>query len=417
MDLIRIATAGSVDDGKSTLIGRLLFDTHSLKQDQLEYIETLSAERGFQQLDLSLATDGLVTEREQGITVDVSHIFLTTEKRRFVLADSPGHEEYTRNMVTGSSTADAMLVLLDATKGVSHQTKRHLYIAKLLGVPHVIICINKMDAVRYDESVFLNICKSVTKLMDHIGAGFVSFKYIPISALEGENITHKTVEMPWYQDAPLMDLLESINPIRSVEEEAFFQVQYVQINDQLHTQGSRRTLLGKLNSGSLQQGQAVTIHPGAKASTIHHISVYGEPVKALKEGESGEIVLSDEIAVDRGSYLLEAVHHYSAKDRLVATICWMDERPLTMSTKYILQHGSKRVYARVISLGSTLEMKDLLWRPTDSIQLNDIATIEIQLAEPVYVKPYLKHPKAGSFILVDPRDFNTVAVGFVSAKE
>jgi sulfate adenylyltransferase subunit 1 len=413
MDLIRIATAGSVDDGKSTLIGRLLYDTHSLKKDQLEYIETLSEERGFQHLDLSLATDGLVTEREQGITVDVSHIFLTTSKRRFILADSPGHEEYTRNMVTGSSTADGMLVLLDATKGVSPQTKRHLFIAKLLGVPHVLICINKMDAVGYDESIYLNICKSVTQLIDFIGAQFLSLKYIPISALEGENIVSRTKEMPWYNEPPLMDILEALPSVTTVDQEAFFQVQYVQINEQKDIQGSRRTLLGKVKSGKIYKGQAVGVFPGERKSTISHISTLGTSVNELHEGESGEIVLSDEIAINRGSYLLEPKPTYLAKDKVKATICWMDQRPLSSQIKYILQHGSKRVFARITSEGLVFDMHQLSWGPADAIHLNDMAQIEIQLSESIYLKPYKVNAKAGSFILIDPRDFNTVAVGFV----
>ncbi len=412
MELIKIATAGSVDDGKSTLIGRLLYETGALKSDQIQHIEEKSAACGFGYLDLSLATDGLLTEREQGITIDVSHIFFSTPKRRFIIADSPGHVEYTRNMVTGSSTAQASIILLDARKGVIEQTKRHFFVTQLLGIKHIIFAINKMDLVNYKQEVFEDIKTTLNNLVDKHGNKDVSYHYIPLSALYNENIVSRSEKLDWHKGEALLDLMEAIPVESNKANDGVFQIQYV-IRPKTEAFHDYRGFAGNVRSGVFSVGDAISIHPSGRKSIIKKIEKYGTAVDRVSAGENATLLLVDEIDASRGDSILNEQANVNRGKSISATFCWMQDTPLSTGNKYWLQQGVQRSLVKVQSVRSKIDLEALAQSQTNQLGLNDIGKGVLALAQPLSTKPYKENPALGSFILIDPQTFNTAGVGFI----
>ena len=414
MDILKITTAGSVDDGKSTLIGRLLYDTRSITKDKMEAIEVTSKRKGLDFTDLSLLTDGLIAEREQGITIDVAHIYFSTPNRKYIIADSPGHVEYTRNMITGASNASVSLILIDARKGVIEQTKRHFYIASLLRIRQVLVCINKMDLVGYDENVFNSIRTDFEELAAKVGFEGQLIKFIPMAARHGDNIVFTSTNMPWYKKETLLEILENIPAGAShAETPARFPVQYVirPHSDEFH---DFRGYAGKLASGVLAKGDEVIVLPGLKKTTIVDIQSYADSKDEVISNESVVIRLEDEIDISRGDMLVKANDVIHQKLNITATICWMDEQPGNNGKMYWFQHGPNRVKAKITAINNVLDIHTLESLPgKTSFALNEIGEVTIKLAKPVFADEYNNNPANGSFILIDEFSNNTVAVGFV----
>lgn len=414
--LIKIATAGSVDDGKSTLIGRLLYDTGSLTTDKLEAIEKTSRQRGFDYLDFSLATDGLVAEREQGITIDVAHIYFNTDKTNFIVADTPGHVEYTRNMVTGASTSQVAIILIDARKGVIEQTYRHFFISNLLRLSHVVVAINKMDLVGYDEDVFLKIKADFDALVEKSNFQTEQITFIPISALKGENIAKKSVEMPWYVGNTLLDHLEVLEP-EDLQEQAYarFPVQYV-IRPKTDAFHDFRGFSGKLYGGNLQVGDQVTILPSFTESKIKSIQLFDQELEVAVPGASVTITLEDEVDISRGDMIVKASELPSSEKSITATICQVNHKPLKIGQKYTLQHGVNRVLAKVESIQSKIQTDFSGEESTEALKLNDIGKVSFKLSKAIHFDPYQVNRSNGSFILIDEGTHDTVSVGFIEAR-
>lgn len=412
MDILKIATAGSVDDGKSTLIGRLLYETKSLKDDQLEHIEHKSKSRGYDYLDFSLATDGLLTEREQGITIDVSNIYFSTPKRRFIIADSPGHEEYTRNMVTGASTSQAAIILLDARKGVIKQTKRHFYITQLLGIKHIVVAINKMDLVEYSQDRYSEIVRDFTELLGGFAKENLDLKFIPISALIGDNIVNLSENISWYKGEPLLELLENINSEDANYQENVLQVQYV-IRPRTAELHDYRGFAGKLRSGSLKVGDEIKVFPSGRTSKIKSIEKYGNQMEVLNQNENGTILLEDEVDISRGDTILTGNFQISESKTITGNVCWMQPESLQAGKKIIVQHGIHRVIGKVKQVFNKINLETLEILETSELNLNDIGKVEIQLANPILNVAYNKNPHLGAFILIDEVTNNTAGVGFL----
>ncbi len=413
MDIIKVVTAGSVDDGKSTLIGRLLYETKSLKDDQIAHIENKSKSKGYDYLDFSLATDGLLTEREQGITIDVSNIFFSTDVRRFIVADSPGHVEYTRNMITGASTASAAIVLLDARKGVIEQTKRHFYITQLLGINQVIFAINKMDLVDYKESEFNSIVSNLNLLIESQANKGLHSYFIPLSALKGDNVIDTSSNTSWYTGPSFLSLLESI-PIEEEHqiEEQSFQVQYV-IRPKTEEYHDYRGFAGKVKSGSFSVGDLIKVHPSNRISKVKRLEKYGEPVDKLHQNENGTILLEDEVDVSRGSSIVAQDFEINTTKQLTATVSWLQDTPLNASGIYWLQQGVQKVKAKIKAVHNTIDLETLTINQNNQLKLNDIGEVSIQTASPIVSKAYSDHKALGAFILIDSQTNNTAGVGFI----
>ena len=401
MDLLRIVTAGSVDDGKSTLIGRLLYETNSLKEDQLKHIIDKSKSKGIDYIDFSLATDGLLTEREQGITIDVSNIFFKTAKRRFIIADAPGHVEYTRNMVTGASTADTAIILIDARRGVLEQTQRHYNITQLLGISTLIFVVNKMDLIGFDQTKFQEIQNDVLALTKK---NQNKIHLLPVSALKGDNITAPSENTPWYDGPVLLDLIELLAPEDKENNDPIFQVQWV-IRPQLEKHHDFRGFAGKVNSGQFRVGDEISIFPSGLTSRIKQIDRYGTAVEEIKEGENGTLILTDEIDLSRGSSILGTQNkdRLKASKQIRATLCWMQNQPLNFHQKYILQQGVQRVQTKLSPAENEIQ----------EFTLNSIGESNLKLSQEILNTPYKENKKIGRFILIDPQSNNTAAVGFI----
>lgn len=401
MELLRIVTAGSVDDGKSTLIGRLLYETKSLKDDQLEHIVEKSKSKGIDYIDFSLATDGLLTEREQGITIDISNIFFKTDQRRFIIADAPGHVEYTRNMVTGVSNADTAIILIDARKGVLEQTQRHYNITQLLGINHLIFVINKMDLIEYNHEKFKSIKEDILQLTKK---NENTLHLLPVSALEGDNITTPSKNTPWYNGPALLELIENIDLVPSDQKENILQVQWV-IRPQLNAHHDYRGFAGKVNSGCFRVGDEITVFPSGLKSKIKQIDRYGKAVTLLSEGENGTLILEDDIDLSRGSSIIgtTAEEEIQPSKQINATICWMQNQPLNTQSKYFLQQGTQQLQTKVTPIEDS----------PAGFKLNDIGTISLRLSEPILSTPFKQNKNIGRFILIDPQTNNTAAVGFI----
>ncbi|SJZ63670.1 sulfate adenylyltransferase subunit 1 [Sediminibacterium ginsengisoli] len=408
MDLLRFITAGSVDDGKSTLIGRLLYDSKSIMADQLEAIEKQSKTRSGGELDLALLTDGLRAEREQGITIDVAYKYFSTPRRKFIIADAPGHVQYTRNMVTGASNADLAILLVDARTGVMEQTRRHSIIAAMLNIPHIVIAINKMDLVDYAEDVYNNIVIAYAEIAARLGLKDVA--YIPISALTGANIVEKAPELNWYKGKPLLQLLEEVQVEKDINlHDARFPVQYV-IRPQTEDLHDYRGYAGKINSGIYKKGDAVTVLPSGFQSTISAIEVSNKEVEEAFAPQSAVLHLADDIDISRGDMIVKTGSGPVVTNELDVLLCWMDHKPLLPGNKYLLQLNSKIVKAMVKEIVYKLDVSSLQQQAlTGSIGLNDIARVTIKTASPLAADSYRKLRNNGGAILVDETSHLTVA--------
>ncbi|MCH7411534.1 GTP-binding protein [Belliella sp. DSM 111904] len=411
--LIKIATAGSVDDGKSTLIGRLLYDTGSLTTDKLEAIERNSKQKGYDYLDFSLATDGLVAEREQGITIDVAHIYFNTDKTNFIVADTPGHVEYTRNMVTGASTSQVAIILIDARKGVIEQTYRHFFISNLLRLSHVVVAVNKMDLVDYDEEVYLKIRSDFEALVEKSDFSADQITFIPISALKGENVSQKSVMMSWYVGNTLLDHLEVLEPSDLQESStARFPVQFV-IRPKTEAYHDFRGFAGKVYGGNLKKGDLITVLPSFTESKIKSIHFFENEIEEAIAGSAVTITLENEVNVSRGDMIVRSSELPKSEKSIIATICQVNNKPLRVGDKYTLQHGVNSVLAKVDQIQAKIHTDFSGEEAVDQLRLNDIGKVTFKLSKPIHFDPYLQNKSTGSFILIDEGSFDTVSVGFI----
>ena len=406
-ELLRFTTAGSVDDGKSTLIGRLLHDCKAVYEDQLASVKRSPVNRSGKEIDFSLLTDGLRAEREQGITIDVAYRYFSTARRKFIIADTPGHEQYTRNMATGASTADLAIILLDATKGVLAQTRRHAYIASLLGIPHLVAAINKMDLVAYDEQVFARLRDDFLTLAGGLGA--TSVECIPISALEGDNVVERGANTPWYSGPTLLEHLETV-PLRldTPSEAVRFPVQYV-IRPQQDALHDYRGYAGRIVSGIFKKGDAVEVLPAGISSLIKEIEVSEKQIDEAFAPQSVIIHLEDDIDISRGDLIAKKDDSLSVTQDLEATVCWMNERPLNAGAKLLIRHHGKTVKASVRDVLYKLDVTSLNHIEGEkSVKLNEIARIQLRTASPIAIDSFLNNHSNGSFILVDENTNDTV---------
>ncbi len=410
-ELLRIATAGSVDDGKSTLIGRLLHDSKAIFEDQMDHVVQTSERRGDGYVNLALLTDGLRAEREQGLTIDVAYRYFATPRRKFIIADTPGHEQYTRNMVTGASTADLSIVLVDARKGVSEQTRRHAYIASLLRIPHLVVCVNKMDLVGYDEDVFYNILEEVTDWAARLQIPDITF--IPISALHGDNVVERSDTMQWYGAAPLLYHLEHvcIAPDRNLTDTRF-PVQWVirPMSDDHH---DYRGYAGQMAGGVITPGSAVVVLPGGRRTTVAAIDTYNGEIEAAFPTMSVALRLSDEIDISRGDMIVDLDDQPPAARELEAHICWMSDKPLQPRGKYVIKHTTRTARAVVEEIEHRVDVNTLEHVSAAELALNEIGRVRLRCSAPLVVDPYWRNRNTGSFILIDESTNDTVAAGMV----
>ncbi len=407
MDILRFITAGSVDDGKSTLIGRLLYDSKSIMIDQLEAIEKQSKNREEGEIDLALLTDGLRAEREQGITIDVAYKYFSTPQRKFIIADAPGHVQYTRNMVTGASNADLAIILVDARNGVAEQTRRHSIIASLLNIPHVVVAINKMDLVDYSQDVYNNIVIDYAEVAKSLGLKDV--QYIPISALNGDNIVTKSENFPWYEGESLLHILEHVEVHSDINlTDARFPVQYV-IRPQTDDLHDYRGYAGKIISGIYRKGDKVVVQPAGIETTISAIEIAGQPAEEAFAPQSTVLHLADDVDISRGDVIAKKENPPSVENELEALVCWMGNKPLVAGNKYLLQINSRVVKSVVRDIEYKLDVNSLQKEYGPSIAgLNDIIKVTLKTAAPVPFDSY-RHLRAnGGAILIDETSFVTV---------
>ncbi|MGH3492251.1 MAG: sulfate adenylyltransferase subunit 1 [Sciscionella sp.] len=416
MDLLRLATAGSVDDGKSTLVGRLLYDTKSVLADTLDAVTRASADKGLATPDLSLLVDGLRSEREQGITIDVAYRYFGTPRRSFVLADTPGHVQYTRNTVTGASTAQLAVLLIDARKGVIEQTRRHATVLAMLGVPRLVLAVNKIDLVDYDEAVFAAIVKDFGAYAQALGYPADSVQTIPVSALLGDNVVTTSGNTPWYTGPALLEHLESVPVAPDPHDVPFrFPVQYV-IRPRTPEHPDYRGYAGLIASGTVSVGDEVVVAGSPRPVTVRGIDTYDGPLRSASAGSSVTLLLNGELDISRGDLITSAVDAPRSTDELEATLCWLAERPLLPGAKLLLKHGAKTVPAIVSKLDSRFDEQTLSTVDSpDSLQLNEIGQVSIRLAEPIGVDEYAHNRRNGAFLLIEARDGATLAAGLVGA--
>lgn len=417
---LRFITAGSVDDGKSTLIGRLLYDSKALLSDQL--LSLNKSKNNGEVIDFSILTDGLEAEREQGITIDVAYRYFSTAKRKFIIADTPGHEQYTRNMVTGASTAHAAVVLIDATQldfsqtevELLPQTKRHSAILKHLRCPHVIVAINKMDLLDFDEQKFNAIITAYRKLAAQLGLADVQF--VPVSALQGDNIVHKSDRTSWYQGEPLLSILENLPTDDNQSEQAadfHFPVQFVLRLDQ-DKADDFRGYQGRIEAGEISVGAKVRVEPNGLESTVTEIYSPNGLVPAAKVGEQVTLRLADDIDISRGDTFVAANSTTFSSKQLTATICWFEQRALNPARKYLLKQGTQTVFAKVSEIEQILDLKTLLNdSEAEQVKMNDIAQVRISLQKPITATTYAQNKATGAFILIDEATYHTVAGGMI----
>ncbi len=413
MDLLRFTTAGSVDDGKSTLIGRLLYDSKSIFEDQLEAMEQSSQRRGDEQVNLALLTDGLKSEREQGITIDVAYRYFATPKRKFIIADTPGHTQYTRNMVTGASTADLAIILIDARKGVIEQTKRHSFIANLLRIQHVVVAVNKMDLVDYSEERYNEIVEEYQKLVSRMD-NIVNIKTIPISALNGDNVVDESTNMPWYKGGSLLYHLENVY-VGGTENhvEARFPVQWV-IRPHSNEWHDFRGFAGRVGGGVFRPGDEVTALPSGFKSTIKSIHTADGEIDEAFAPQSVALTLNDEIDISRGDMIVKQNNPPESTQNLEAMICWFVNKPMAVRGKYLIRHTEQDTQAIIQELDYQVDVNTLhKIEDVDHLNMNDIGRIKLRTAKALHIDPYNKNRHTGSFILIDPGTNETVAAGMV----
>lgn len=414
MDVLKIATAGSVDDGKSTLIGRILYDTQSLSSDKLEAIKKTSKQKGYDYLDFSLATDGLVAEREQGITIDVAHIYFSTATKSYIIADTPGHVEYTRNMVTGASTSQTAVILIDARKGVIEQTNRHFFINNLLRVKEVIVAINKMDLVDFSEDIYNKIKADFNILMEKRDYKEQKITFIPVSALNGDNVVHKSAKTPWYSGLTLLEHFEELDTqdIYNVGTPRF-PVQYV-IRPKTEAFHDFRGYAGKVYGGKLSVGDEVVVLPSQTTSKIKEILLYEQTYQTASRRSSVTLTLEDDINVSRGDMLVRVDDVPKIDKQFTATISWMDAQDLSAGNKYVLQHGVHKVLAKVEAIHHKIHPDySGIEENIQALKMNDIASVTFKLNTPIFFDAFKDHRTNGSFILIDTLSNNTVGAGFI----
>ena len=413
--LLRLATAGSVDDGKSTLIGRLLYDSKAVMEDQLAAVEKTSAERGNDYTDLALVTDGLRAEREQGITIDVAYRYFATAKRSFVLADCPGHVQYTRNTVTGASTADVLVLLVDVRKGVLEQTRRHLAVAALLRVPEVVVAVNKIDLLNYDETAYRRVATEISEVAEWLGAAKVTT--LPVSALRGDNVVARSDRTPWYDGPSLLELLEDIEVTASAPRIGLrFGVQLT-LRPQSAAIDPRyaeyRGYAGLVSAGQVSVGDEVVVLPEGLRTSVTGIDLAGRELTTAVTGQSVSLRLAHEVDLARGALISSVDDAPEPTVDIDGTLCWLDERPLRLGQRVLLKHSTRTVQALVRQITSRLDLDSVSAVGTDSLVLNDIGRVTLRLAAPVLAEDYATNRSGGAFLLIDPQTAHTLAAGMV----
>ena len=412
MNILRFITAGNVDDGKSTLIGRLLYDSKSILADQLEALEQQSKNKNDDGIDLAILTDGLRAEREQGITIDVAYRYFATPKRKFIIADAPGHTQYTRNMITGASNSQLIIILVDARNGVTEQTRRHSIIASLLNIPEVVVAVNKMDLVGYAEDTFENIKREYETVAKRLG--LKSVHYFPISAFVGDNIVNTTEAMPWYKGTSLLDFLETIEISQNSYKEPRFQVQYV-IRPQTEALHDYRGYAGEIISGTYRKGDAIVVLPEGISTKISKIERNGEEVAEAKAGDPVVMHIEDDIDISRGDYFASEEAEPTQSQEIEAIVCWMDKRALKEGNKYLLQQRSRLVKVVVKEIAYKIDVNTLNQQEeVESVKLNEIAKIRIKAAAPLVYDAFTDNPPMGSAILIDETSNATVGAVMIA---
>jgi sulfate adenylyltransferase subunit 1 len=412
MDLLRFTTAGSVDDGKSTLIGRLLYDSKSIFEDQMEAIKLVSERKGEEQVNLALLTDGLRDEREQGITIDVAYRYFATPQRKFIIADTPGHIQYTRNMVTGASTANLAIILIDARHGIVEQTKRHSFIASLLGIPHIVFCINKMDLVDYSQDVYNKLVKDLEAFSAKLETKDVRF--IPISALKGDNVVHRSEKMAWFEGATLMHTLETVHIASDHNHiDCRFPIQNV-IRPQTTEYHDYRGYAGRIAGGVFKKGDAVMVLPSGFTSKIKSIDTFDGEIDEAFAPMSVTMTLEDDIDISRGDMIVRENNKPEVSQDIEAMICWMGDSPLKEKGKYALKHTSKDARCMVKEIKYKVDINTLHRNEADKvISSNDIARVTLRTTSPLFIDQYSRNRNTGSLILIDEATNNTVGAGMI----
>jgi len=413
--LLRLATAGSVDDGKSTLVGRLLHDSKSVLADQLDAVERVSRGRGLAHTDLALLTDGLRAEREQGITIDVAYRYFATADRSFILADCPGHVQYTRNTVTGASTADAVVLLVDARKGVLEQTRRHLAVATLLRVPHVIVAVNKIDLVDFDEAVYAQVAADLAEVAFDLG--LPDLISLPVSALEGDNVVDRSSRTDWYPGPSLLEILEALPVADDPSHEEFrFPVQLTLRPQEAARDAAYREYrgyAGQIASGVVTVGDEVVVLPGGRRTTIAGIDTADGELTEAFAPRSVALRLADDIDVARGDLIAAADHAPEPTKDLVATVCWLSEAPLSKHSRVLLKHTTRTTRAIISAVDGVLDLDAVQIVPAQDLGLNDIGRLRIRTADPIAAEPYARHRRTGAFLLIDAQSGQTLAAGMI----
>jgi sulfate adenylyltransferase large subunit len=406
-ELLRFTTAGSVDDGKSTLIGRLLYDAKGVYEDQLASVKKSRVNRSSGPIDFSLLTDGLRVEREQGITIDVAYRYFATARRKFIIADTPGHEQYTRNMATGASTASLAVILLDGSKGLLPQTRRHTYIASLLGIPNILVAVNKMDLVDYSEATFLKLQKDFLSLVESLSFSVV--KCVPVSALEGDNIVDRSAKMDWYSGPTLLEHLESV-PVRAPS--AFPSFRFP-IQSVIRPDAAFRGFAGQIAAGSVRPGDPVVALPSRRTTRVQSIVTFDGELDEAFAPRSITLKLEDEIDLSRGEMLVSASRLPAISNRFSASIVWLDEQPLRKDSGYLLKHTTRQVKARVTAISHRIDINTLAQEPATDLMMNAIAVVQLETTAPLFFDPYAQNRATGSFILLDPLSNATVGAGMI----
>ncbi|MBX3615658.1 sulfate adenylyltransferase subunit CysN [Nitrosomonas sp.] len=411
-ELLRFITAGSVDDGKSTLIGRLLHDSKSIFEDQLTSIANTTQKRGLQGVDLSLLTDGLQAEREQGITIDVAYRYFATPKRKFIIADTPGHEQYTRNMVTGASTANLAVILIDARKGVLTQSRRHAYLASLVGIPHLVVAVNKMDLVDYSQAVFEKICEDFSAFA--VNLNLRNINYIPMSALNGDMVVERGDRLDWYQGTTLMDLLETVSIEDDINRDDFrFPIQWV-CRPQTKELHDFRGYMGRIESGSIRIGDPVTVLPSGLTSRIKEILKFEDPVDEAFAPQSITLTIEDHLDISRGDLLVKTNDSPRVSKEFNAMLCWLSEQPLDTARKYLVKQTTRIAKAVISKIDYRVDVNTMDRETASSLKMNDIAHVGIKVQLPLVCDDYARNRATGSFIIIDESSNNTVAAGMIS---
>lgn len=412
IELLRFTTAGSVDDGKSTLIGRLLLDSQGLYEDQLDTARKLQVQRGGQGIDLASITDGLHAEQEQGITIDVAYRYFSTPRRKFIIADTPGHEQYTRNMVTGASTADATIILIDARNGVLPQSRRHAYLANMLGIKHLIVAVNKLDLVSYDVAVFLAIQEEFGAYCRDIGVADVQF--IPVSALAGDMVVQRGENLQWYTGKTLLATLESLSVRPDLADAPFrFPVQLVNRPRQTEFHDFR-AYMGRVESGNISIGDELIVLPGGRRTKVADIVCYDGHLENVSQGQSVNIVLEDDIDISRGDILVGVGHPPGVVDNFNATLCWMSEESMQVGKQYLIKHATTTLKGEIQQLFFRVNVNNLHEdNAAQSLALNEVGNVSIQIRQKIVIDDYQRVPGTGSFIVIDSLNNNTVGAGMI----